>query len=200
MAAFRSVDYLKGTIKALKLESPVDEPSCFRTRIDVDSSLGLIKNRRRMRRTKVCALQEYIKTKGPALDLSNTDLIHGDGIAIYLRNVEELSLDGTLFEQGCDEFWSMVSSSRVLRTLRTLRLAGAHLTPGAADGLIRLLQNSASISSLDISGNPNLGDDAGRKILAVITPRITHLNCEGCGFSHETCCLITSKKSHQQPK
>ncbi|KAH3722843.1 hypothetical protein Pelo_18451 [Pelomyxa schiedti] len=139
---------------------------------------------------KVCVLREYARTKGPTLDMSDTDLIHGGGLAIYLRNVQELSLDGTQFEQGCDEFWSAVTTSRILRTLR---LAGAHLTPGAAEGLTRLLQNSATISSVDISGNPNLGDDAGRKVLEAISPHITQLNYEGCEFSHETCCLITRK-------
>ncbi|KAH3767518.1 hypothetical protein Pelo_605 [Pelomyxa schiedti] len=139
---------------------------------------------------KVNVLKEYAKTKGPTLDLSNTDMVKGGGLAIYMRNVEDLNLSGTLFQQGCEEFWNVVTASRVLRTLR---LAGAQLIPTAADGLIWLMTASASISSLDISGNPNLGDDAGRKILEGISPRITHLKIDGCGFSLETCCLITDK-------
>ncbi|KAH3760429.1 hypothetical protein Pelo_7757 [Pelomyxa schiedti] len=132
------------------------------------------------KKKKVDVLKDYAKSKGPALDLSDTDIVLGGGLAIYMRNVQTLNLSRTDFQAGSEEFWNVVTTSRVLTSLH---LSGAKLTQKAADGLCKALKTT-KIESLDISGNPDLGDDAGRQILDAITPQVKELKCSGC-FSQD---------------
>ncbi|KAH3763493.1 stromal membrane-associated GTPase-activating protein 2 [Pelomyxa schiedti] len=136
------------------------------------------------------------------LDLSDTDIVGGHGLVLYMRSLISLNLSRTQFGRGEVTFWKTACESR---SLKKFYLAEANLTREAAEDLRKLIISS-SIEEYDLSGNPKLGPEAGIQILEALktNKQIIKFLCQGCDFGEGTedqvLQVLTQNKDRTKPK